>query len=440
MIKKLQHRIELILSITIATIVIVILAFAMAAQYNENTSSLEKQLRRAEDASYDSYYDSILDVRMKEAGDSDEASKSKAGDAFPESPSYAVFIEDADSPDTSESGSITDEASGDAGDVTVENNDDGVAYVYNNDADKDDVASLAKQMKETGNDSGVYSRYMYDIREVEDMKQITFIDTTILRRRLIPVFALSGTIGAVAVAAAIIISVLLARYLVKPIAENIKKQKQFVADASHELKTPLAVVDVNIDMARSTPDNDKYLTYIKGETKKMNRLIQELLTLASVEDAETVEKGWETFDMSETIEGVILPFEAAAFEKGVTINQDIEEKVGFYGDPVDISRMAETLIENAINHSDNDCAIDVKLTRSKNHIYFSVGNHGETIDPESQKHLFERFYRVDKARNRREGHFGLGLAIAKATADRYNGSISVSSENGYTLFSVAFRK
>ncbi|MDD6551924.1 MAG: ATP-binding protein [Lachnospiraceae bacterium] len=440
MIKKLQHRIELILSITIATIVIVILAFAMAAQYNENTSSLEKQLRRAEDASYDSYYDSILDVRMKEAGDSDEASKSKAGDAFPESPSYAVFIEDADSSDTSESGSLTDEASGDAGDVTVENNDDGVAYVYNNDADKDDVASLAKQMKETGNDSGVYSRYMYDIREVEDMKQITFIDTTIIRRRLIPVFALSGTIGAVAVAAAIIISILLARYLVKPISENIRKQKQFVADASHELKTPLAVVDVNIDMARSTPDNDKYLTYIKGETKKMNRLIQELLTLASVEDVETVEKGWETFDMSETLEGVILPFEAAAFEKGVTINQQIDEGVSFYGDPVDISRMAETLIENAINHSDNDCPIDVKLTHSKNHIYFSVGNHGETIDPESQKHLFERFYRVDKARNRKEGHFGLGLAIAKATTDRYNGTISVSSENGYTLFSVVFRK
>ena len=215
MIKKLQHWIELILSITIATIVIVILAFAMATQYNENTSSLERQLRRAEDASYDSYYDSILDVRVKEAGDSDEASKSKAGDAFPESPSYAVFIEDADSLDTSESGSITDEASGDAGDVTVENNDDGIAYVYNNDADKDDVASLAKQMKETGNDSGVYSRYMYDIREIDDMKQITFIDTTILRRRLIPVFALSGTIGAVAV-----------------VAESVICQKPFAASTS----------------------------------------------------------------------------------------------------------------------------------------------------------------------------------------------------------------
>ena len=295
-------------------------------------------------------------------------------------------------------------------------------------------------MKETGNDSGEYSIYMYDIRDVEDMKQITFIDTTEVRRRLIPIYVLTAIIGAAAIAAAVIISILLSRYLVKPIAENIKKQKQFIADASHELKTPLAVVDVNIDMARSTKDNDKYLGYIKGETKKMNRLIQELLTLASVEDAETTEKGWEHFNLSDTIEGVILPFEAVAFEKGVTIDQQIDENINFYGDPVDISRMAETLIENAINHSDANAKVDVSLTHTKNHIRFKVGNHGETIDPESQKHLFERFYRVDKARNRKEGHFGLGLAIAKATTDRYGGTISVSSENGYTVFTVSFRE
>lgn len=434
MIKRLQHRIELILSVTITAIVAIILTFSMMAQYNENTASLEKQLRRAEDAAYDSYYNSILDTRLKEAGDSD-SSDNKKSDAFPESPSYAVFIDDnANSPD-----SISNEASGDAGDVEVENNDDGIAFVQNGDADRNDVAALARQMKESGEDSGIFSHYLYDTREVEDMTQITFIDTTIVRRRLIPIYAVSGAIGAAAVAASVIISILLARYLVKPVAENIKKQKQFIADASHELKTPLAVVDVNIDMARSTKDNDKYLSYIKGETKKMNRLIQELLTLASVEDSE-IKKAWEKFDMSETIEGVLLPFEAAAFEKGVTIEQDIPEGINFFGDPVDISRMAETLIENAINHSYKDNAIDVKLSESKNHIYFTVGNHGDTIDPESQKHLFERFYRVDKARNRKEGHFGLGLAIAKATCDRYNGQISVSSYDNYTRFSVVFRK
>lgn len=438
MIKKFQHRIELILSLTIAGIVVVILVFTMFAQFNENTSSLEKQLRRAEDAAYDSYYESIIDARIQQSGDTDDTKKSNKGDAYPESPSYAVFIENLQ--DTGGSELLSNEASGDARDVTVENNEDGIAYVQNGDADKDDVASIARQMRETGNDSGEYSIYMYDIRDVEDMTQITFIDTTEVRHRLIPVFVLSAIIGGAAVFGSIIISILLARYLVRPIAENIKKQKQFIADASHELKTPLAVVDVNIDMARSTKDNDKYLSYIKGETKKMNRLIQELLTLASVEDAETTEKGWENFDLSETIEGVILPFEAAAFEKGVVIDQQIEEGISFYGDPVDISRMAETLIENAINHSVSDAAIDVKLSHSKNHIYFTVGNHGETIDPESQKHLFERFYRVDKARNRKEGHFGLGLAIAKATTDRYGGTISVSSEDGYTLFTVIFKK
>ncbi|MGN0241203.1 MAG: sensor histidine kinase [Candidatus Weimeria sp.] len=437
MIKKLQHRIELILSLTIVGIVVVILVFSMLSQFNENTSSLEKQLRRAEDAAYDSYYESILDYRIQKSGDTDSTSTSKT-DAYPESPSYAVFIENDG--ESSDGAKLSNEASGDAGDVTVENNEDGIAYVQNGNADKDDVAALARQMSDTGNDSGEYSIYMYDIRDVEDMRQITFIDTTEVRHRLIPIFVLSAIIGAAAVAVAVIISVLLARYLVRPIAENIKKQKQFIADASHELKTPLAVVDVNIDMARSTKDNDKYLGYIKGETKKMNRLIQELLTLASVEDAETTEKGWEHFNLSDTIEGVILPFEAVAFEKGVRIDQQIDEDISFYGDPVDISRMAETLIENAINHSDSDAQVDVSLTRTKNHITFRVGNHGETIDPESQKHLFERFYRVDKARNRKEGHFGLGLAIAKATTDRYGGTISVASENGYTVFTVSFRE
>lgn len=434
MIKKLEHRIELILSLTMTSIVVIILIFMMASQYNENSASLEKQLRRAEDASLDSYYDSILDTRLQEKGDT--TPQGSANYAFPESQSYAVFIEQ-ESDD--EEGMLSDEASGDAGGVHVENNSDGVAYVQRGDADRHDVAMLAIQMKETGNDSGEYSHYLYTIRDVEDMTQITFIDTTSVRHRLIPMFAISAIIGAAAVASVLIISYFLARYLVKPIEENMRKQKQFIADASHELKTPLAVVDVNIDMARSTPDNDKYLGYIKGETKKMNRLIQELLTLASVEDSAS-ETAWEMFDMSETIEGVILPFEAAAFEKGVTIEQDLSEGIRFYGNQVDISRMAETLIENAINHSFRDHAIDIRLYETRNHIHFEVGNHGETIDPESQKHLFERFYRVDKARNRKEGHFGLGLAIAKATADRYDGTISVSSADGYTIFSVIFKK
>ncbi|MDD6381423.1 MAG: HAMP domain-containing sensor histidine kinase [Lachnospiraceae bacterium] len=435
MIKKLQHRIELILSVTMVSIVVIILAFTMITQYNENSAALDKQLRRAEDASYDSYYDSILETRMKEDGDtSDNTPEGQKTDAFPESPSYAVFIENSDTSDDEDS--MTNEASGDAGDVRVENNNNGIAYVQKGNSDKDDVASLALQMKETGNDSGEYSHYIFAIRDVEDFTQITFIDTSTVRHRLIPVFAISGIIGAIAVDAVIIISVLLAKYLVKPIEENMRRQRAFVADASHELKTPLAVVDVNIDMARSTKDNDKYLGYIKGETKKMNRLIQELLTLANVEDSES-EKNLETFDLSENIEGVILPFEAAAFEKGVTIEQNITPEINFTGNPIDISRMAETLIENAIDHAQAGTSVDVKLYISSKHIYFTVGNHGETIDPESQKHLFERFYRADKARNRKEGHFGLGLAIAKAIVDRHNGTISVSSADGYTLFTVA---
>lgn len=432
MIKKLQHRIELIFSVTMSVIIVVIIAFTMVMQYNDNSSTLDRQLRRAEDASLDSYYDSILDARLEEAGDTTDQNSRK--NAYPDAPSYAVFMTTSDA-DSDES--LTNEASGDAGDVHVDNF-DGIAYVQKGDAKKGDVAALARQMLETGNDDGEYSHYQYSIRDVEDMKQITFIDTTTVRHRLLPVFVVLGIIGVAAVVGLIVLSFFMARYLVRPIEDNMKRQRAFVADASHELKTPLAVVDVNIDMARSTKDNDKYLGYIKGETKKMNRLIQELLTLASVEDSESEEK-WENFNMSETIEGVILPFEAAAFEKGVTIKQDITEDIHFTGNSIDISRMAETLIENAIGHAPNGTSVDVNLRRSSKHIYFTVGNHGETIDPESQKHLFERFYRVDKARNRKEGHFGLGLAIAKAIVDRHNGTIAVSSEDGYTLFTVTLR-
>ncbi|MDD6428349.1 sensor histidine kinase [Candidatus Weimeria sp. HCP3S3_B5] len=435
MIKKLQRRIELILSITMSSIVIIILAFAFASQYNENSVTLDKHLRRAEDASYDAYYDSILGLRMKEAGD--DTRQDNSSYAYPESPSYAVFIERNGKEDPDDS--IANEASGDAGKVKVGNNNKGIAVVQNADADMDDIEALGFQMKETGNDSGDYSHYRFSIREVEDVTQITFIDTDIVRHRLIPVFALTGMIAAAGMAAVIIVSILLARYLVQPIEENMRRQRAFVADASHELKTPLAVVDVNIDMARSTKDNDKYLGYIKGETGKMNRLIQELLTLASAEDADPG-KDHEVFDLSETIEGVILPFEAAAFEHGVTIEQKIERGIRLVGNPIDISRMAETLIENAIGHASSGTSVDVGLSESGRHIIFTVGNHGETISPEAQKHLFERFYRVDKARNRKEGHFGLGLAIAKAIVDRHNGSIAVESEDGYTTFTVTLHK
>ena len=233
-----------------------------------------------------------------------------------------------------------------------------------------------------------------------------------------------------------LVSKKIADIIVKPVNETLEKQKQFISDASHELKTPLAVIEANSDVLENEIGNNKWLTYIQNEAESMDKLINELLLLAKIENVDNV-KDYEKFNLSEYIETITSMFESMAYEKQVKIITKIQNNIILNGNKQDIEHIVSTLLDNAIKHSLNEKDVEVELLQEKNNVIINVRNCGEPIPKNQQDRIFERFYRVDKARNRDEKRYGLGLAIAKSTVIKYNGKIDVECKEGITCFKVS---
>lgn len=227
-----------------------------------------------------------------------------------------------------------------------------------------------------------------------------------------------------------------AKFIVKPVEDTLEKQKQFISDASHELKTPLAVIEANADVLENEVGNNKWLTYIQNETDSMDKLINELLLLAKIENIDDI-KSYETFDVSNQVEMCASVFESMAYEKKVKIITNIQKGIKLNGNKQDIEHIVSTMLDNAIKHSDAGKDVIVELVKEKNNIVLQIRNYGKTIPEEQRDKIFERFYRVDKSRNRNEKRYGLGLAIAKSTVLKYKGQIWVECKDEITCFKVS---
>lgn len=227
--------------------------------------------------------------------------------------------------------------------------------------------------------------------------------------------------------------------IVKPVEDTLEKQKQFISDASHELKTPLAVIEANADVLENELGNNKWLRYIQNETDSMDKLINELLLLAKIENVDDI-KNYETFNMSSQVEMCVSVFESMAYEKKVKIVTKIQKDIMLNGNKQDIEHIVSTLLDNAIKHSYADKNVVVELIKEKNIIILQVKNYGESIPSEQKDKIFERFYRIDKSRNRNEKRYGLGLAIAKTTVLKYKGKIEVECDDGITCFKVLLQQ
>lgn len=235
-----------------------------------------------------------------------------------------------------------------------------------------------------------------------------------------------------------ILSLTLSTWLIKPVEEAFNKQKQFISDASHELKTPIAVISANTDILCGEIGDNKWLGYIKSESVRMNTLVNNLLTLAKIEMQEDSLQV-QPFEICNTIMEVTMPFESVAFEKGVTLYCDLEDKITVIGNEGHIKQVIAILTDNAIKHCTEGGYVSVNIFHSKNKCTVNVTNTGEPVPIELQEKIFERFFRADEARNRENNRYGLGLAIAKQIIDNHNGTISVKCEAGLTTFTFTIK-
>ncbi|PZN07161.1 MAG: two-component sensor histidine kinase, partial [Bacillota bacterium] len=216
--------------------------------------------------------------------------------------------------------------------------------------------------------------------------------------------------------------------------------KQFLARASHELKTPLSIIRANCDALTANPDDTirnqmQWIEYIRAGADRMAKLVQELLILAGTND-ERLPFHRVRFHISETVEDVARSMEAVAAGKSLTVTHSIEPGLFAVGDPDGIRQVVEILFDNAVKYADPGGWIAVSLTRMGRRIVFSITNSGPGIAREDLPRVFDPFFRSDRSRTHRDGSFGLGLSIAQSIMRRHGSEIRVQSEEGVsTTFS-----
>ena len=217
----------------------------------------------------------------------------------------------------------------------------------------------------------------------------------------------------------------------EPIRYILAKQKQFISDASHELKTPVSIISANADVVK-TDDNAQYVDSIKKQVERLNFLVSDLLTLARLDEG-NVKSITERFNLSDEITQTALPFDAVAFEKGKTLDCDIAPNVMYEGAKDDVKKILNILLDNAVKYSADGGKIKVSLKKTGAKCELSVYNDGSLIPERDSEKIFERFYRGDLSRSRESGGNGLGLSIAKsiATANKWN--ISALSVYGKSM-------
>lgn len=313
-----------------------------------------------------------------------------------------------------------------------------ISHNYNTKVDNS-IVKIAKMIIRTKDIKKVnnlyFDRYLYYFK---DGSYITIIDNYKHQQKLILSLEVSILIFLFFEVIVLYLSKLITDYIIEPAYESYNKQKEFIEDASHELKTPLSVILASCE-AYETFKDKKYLDTIKDETLKMNKLVCDLLDLSKLED-DDVKKTFTNINLSKLVTKQILTFEPLAFEKNITFEDLVQDNINIYCNSEDIQSLIEIIIDNAISHSYKNNKITVSLNSLKDNVTLKITNAGEPIKKEEEDKIFERFYRSDKSRNRNKSRYGLGLAIAKRIVLNHNGSIKASSKNGFTTFTIILPK
>ena len=275
----------------------------------------------------------------------------------------------------------------------------------------------------------------------DHLYQMTFLDVTEMDQTLQSLLITLLVVGFVLLVIIFLISMYFANSAVQPIAKAWENQKQFVADASHELKTPLSIIQANYDVLMDNRDETihhqmKWLGYIKIATDRMAKMITNLLELAQL-DQPTTQLERTLIHMSSMIEEMVFTMEAAAKEKEIHITCSIEPQIMVKSNSDKIKQLVMILLDNAHKYTNEKGKIDITLEKDKKTIIFRIRNTGKEITAEDLPKIFNRFYRGDRSRHIEKDSFGLGLSIAKSIANELGGEIHVSSEEKkWTTFTV----
>ena len=295
----------------------------------------------------------------------------------------------------------------------------------------DDLAQMAKDIIIDGKSTGTKYNLTFLKTDKNGYVLVVFMDNTVVNESAMTLFRYTLIFGGVALVVFFFLSRFLAKKIVAPLEESYQKQRQFISDAGHELKTPVSVVSANAELLSRELGDNQWLQNIQYENERMGLLVGQLLDLARTEN---ITPQMEHIDLSRLVAGEMLPFESVAFEKGLVLNSNITNGIAVEGNSTQLKQLTSILLDNAIRHSKPDGEVRLTLTKDHGIAEISVINKGDEIPTEYRERIFERFYRMDTARNGEDKHYGLGLAIAKAIVNAHHGHIEVLCYNGLVEF------
>ena len=312
-----------------------------------------------------------------------------------------------------------------SGEVIEIRNDDSDIY-----SDKD-LQDLGREALSKEKDSGTIGDLVYYRADKGGYLLVTFMDNTVLSGSMNTLFRYTLIFGGIALTALFFLARYLAKRIVAPLEKGYQKQRKFISDAGHELKTPVSVVSANAELLSREIGENQWLQNIQYENERMGVLVGQLLELARTE---SIKPQTERIDLSHLVDGEALPFESVAFEQGLRLNTDIASGLQTDGNGTQLRQLVSILLDNAIRYGKGGQDIRLSLKKERGYAVLSVINAGEEIPEELQEKLFERFFRADDARNGEDKHYGLGLAIAKSIVDNHKGRIEVRCFDGLVEF------
>ena len=298
--------------------------------------------------------------------------------------------------------------------------------------DESKAAAYAEEVNKRPGNRGFLHDYRYVKTDEGGTPMVIFLDCGRSLAQVRGFLTVSASVAAAGTGAVFLLLILFSKRAVKPYVESYEKQKRFITDAGHEIKTPLTIIDADAEIIALETGENEWVEDIRKQIQRLKELTEDLIFLSKMEerrgDAECVE-----FPISEVALETARSFQSLAMLQGKMFESCVEPLVSYTGEMKNIQRLFSILLDNALKYSPEGGRISFRLERRGRNIYINVSNTADFISREHLAHLFDRFYRVDASRNSQTGGHGIGLSIAKAIVSAHKGRITAASPDGKSL-------
>ncbi|MEE0732083.1 MAG: HAMP domain-containing sensor histidine kinase [Acutalibacteraceae bacterium] len=296
----------------------------------------------------------------------------------------------------------------------------------------EEAAEYAAQLYAQGKTGGFFENYKYQAHACNEGIMYIFLDCNEELETFYSFLFVSILASLIGILLVFALVLFFSKLAVRPVAESYEKQKQFITDASHEIKTPLTVIDANTEVLEMESGENEWTKSIKNQVKRLASLTEKLVFLSRMEE-ENAALQMADFSLSEAILQTAQPYEAIAEVQGKTLSLEIERNVSYYGNEASLRQLISLLLDNAMKYSNPGGSIAVQFRTAGKNKVLSVKNTVSHIQKGKLDMLFERFYRLDSSRSSQTGGYGIGLSVARAIVTAHKGKISAQSDDGRSI-------